>query len=366
MDRGLGAGQLVQLWHDSGVQSAFSIIVRLAWNLIPWCGLLFRPRESLEAEILFLRRQLALYRERGVKPRRVDAATRVMLTLLSRCFDWRSALLVVQSEPLIPWHRAGFRLWWRWKSQPGRPPIPKEFRELIRRMVRENPGWGQERIANELLLKLGLQVLPRTVAKYMPRPAPSRPRGDQRWSTFLRNHARAIIACDFCVAVTSTFRVLYVLVVIEHHSRRLVHFNVTAHPTAQWTRQQLREHDRDRIFSAEVDASIERLGLRVLKSPPRSPKANSICERVLGTLRRECLDWLIPLSDSHLRQTLKTWVTHYNRGRPRSALGPGVPDPPANSTAPLSKSRHRLDAFLSVHAKPILAGLHHEYSLARA
>jgi hypothetical protein len=170
---------------------------------------------------------------------------------------------------------------------------------------------------------------------------------------------------------------LYVLVVIEHHSRRLSHFNVTAHPTAQWARQQLREavgyeeryeyllHDRDSIFSAEVDGAIQRLGLRVLKSPPRSPKANSICERVLGTLRRECLDWLIPLSESHLRQTLKTWVAHCNRGRPHSALGPGVPDPPANSTVPLSISRHRLDDFRSVHAKAILAGLHHEYSLAR-
>jgi transposase InsO family protein len=215
-------------------------------------------------------------------------------------------------------------------------------------MARENPVWGQERIANELLLKLGLRMSPRTVAKYMPRPAPGRPRGDQRWSTFLKNHAQAIVACDFLVAVTSTFRVLYVLVVIEHHSRRLIHFNVTAHPTAQWTWQQLREavdceeqyayllHDCDAIFSAELDEFIKRLGLRVLKSPPRSLKANSICERVIGTLRRECLDWLIPLSDAHLRQTLKSWIAHYNRERPHSALGPGVPDPPVNSIAPLA------------------------------
>lgn len=169
---------------------AFSIIVRLAWHLLQWCGLLLRPRESLEAEILFLRRQLALYRERGVKPRRVDAATRVTLALLSRWFDWRSALVIVRPETLIGWHRAGFRLWWRWKCRSGRPLIPKELRELIRRMARESPGWGQERIANELLLKLGFQVSPRTVGKYMPRPAPGRPRGDQRWSTFLSNHAR--------------------------------------------------------------------------------------------------------------------------------------------------------------------------------
>jgi putative transposase len=130
--------------------------------------------------------------------------------------------------------------------------------------------------------------------------------------------------------VTGTFRVLYVFVVIEHHSRRLVHCNVTAHPTAQWTRQQLRDavgceeryryllHDRDAIFSAELDESIQRLGLRVLKSPPHSPKSNALCERVIGTLRRECLDWLIPLSEAHLRQTLKSWVAHYNGGRPHS------------------------------------------------
>jgi len=179
------------------VLSAFFIIVRLVLDLLQWCGLFLRPRESLEAENLFLRRQLALYQERGVKPKRLDAATRIRLALLSRCCDWRSALVVVRPQTLIGWHRAGFRLWWRWKSRPGRPPIPKELRELIRRMARENPVWGQERIANELLLKLGLQVSPRTVGKYMPRPAPGQPRGDQRWSTFLRNHARIIIACDF-------------------------------------------------------------------------------------------------------------------------------------------------------------------------
>jgi putative transposase len=124
--------------------------------------------------------ELALYRERGVTPKRVDAATRVTLTFLSRWFEWRSALVIVRPETLIGWHRAGFRLWWRWKSRSGRPPIPTELRELIRRLARENPGWGQQRITNKLLLKLGLQVSPRTVGKYMPRPAPARPRGDQR------------------------------------------------------------------------------------------------------------------------------------------------------------------------------------------
>jgi len=192
------------------------IILRLLADLVGLVVLSVRPRRSVEAENLFLRRELALYQERGVKPRRVDAATRVSLALLSRMFDWRGALVVVRPETLIRWHRASWRLFWRCKSRPGSPPIPLELRQLIRRMATENPLWGEERIANELLLKLGLRVSPRTLRKYMPKRPPGRPRGDQRWSTFVRNHAKAIVACDFFVTVTATFRLLYVLVLIEH------------------------------------------------------------------------------------------------------------------------------------------------------
>ena len=245
-------------------------------------------------------------------------------------------------------------------------------------MAKENPLWGQERIANELWLKLGLQVSPRTVGKYLPKRPTGRPRGDQAWSTFLKNHAQAIVACDFFVAITSTFRLLYVFVVMEHGSRRLIHCNVTAHPTALWTRQQLREalgyetayryliHDRDSIFSVELDASVGNFGLRVLKIPPRSPMANGICERLIGTIRRECLDWLIPLSEAHLRLVLKSWIGHYNRGRPHMVLGPGVPDPPAIVSRSMLRSRHILADFESVRSKAVLGGLHHEYSLAPA
>lgn len=213
----------------------------------------------------------------------------------------------------------------------------------------------------------------------MPNRTSGKPRGDQRWATFLRNHAKAILACDFFVTATARFRLLYVFVVIRHGSRRFLHFNLTAHPSAVWTLQQLREcigfeegyryliHDRDSIFAKTLDTSIERLGLKIIKSPICSPMANAICERLIGTIRRECLDWLIPMSEAHLRLHLKEWAVHYNGSRPHMALGPGVPDPPTSalrlSTRP---SRHRIGEGLAVRAKSILGGLHHEYSLAPA
>ena len=327
------------------MRSGAAIVLGVLSDLVSWIGLRFRQRGSLEAEVLFLRRQLALYVERGVKPRRVDAATRASMMLLSRLFDWRSALVAVRPETLIRWHRMGWKLFWRLKSRPGRPPIPVPIQALIRRMASENPLWGEERIANELLLKLGIRVSPRTVRKYLPRRPRGGPRGDLRWSTFLRLHAWGLIACDFFVAVTVRFRLLYVLVVIEHGGRRLVHFNVTAHPSAAWTLQQLLEvvgnadwynfllHDRDSIFASHLDESIRKLGVRVLKSPPRCPRANAVCERVIGTIRRECLDWLIPLSESHLRSILRSWITHYNGDALTWRWDPACRTPPCGAAA---------------------------------
>jgi putative transposase len=226
---------------------------------------------------------------------------------------------------------------------------------------------------------LGSGVSPRTVSKYKPKIPPGRPRGDQRWSTFLKNHAKAIVACDFFVAVTATFRTLYVFVVIEHGTRRLMQVNVTAHPSADWTLRQLRMvvgdeggnryliHDRDKIFAKALDDSIRALGVEVLRSPIAGPKVNAICERVIGTIRRECLDWMIPMSEAHLRSILKSWVEHYNQGRPHSRLGPGVPDPPrGTAVVAKSKSRHRLAAGALVLARAVLGGLHHEYCIERA
>ncbi len=273
------------MWHHKSVIALFQIVLRLLIDLIALIALGLRQRRATAAEILVLRRQIALYKERGIKPRRIDPVTRISLALLSRFFNWRDALVVVRPETMLRWHRAGWKLFWRLKSRAGRPRIPEQIQALIHRIADENPSWGQERIANELLLKLGIQVSPRTVSKYLPRRPRGRPRGDLRWSTFLRLHAQGIIACDFLIAVTATFRLLYVFVVIEHRSRRLIHCNITAHPSATWTLQQLREaiglqdrykyllHDRDSIFAKLLDESIAKLGVKVLKSPPLSTSA---------------------------------------------------------------------------------------------
>lgn len=190
-----------------------------------------KSQSTLAAENLFLRRQIGFLLEHGAKPRRPTNGTRVAMVWLSRLFDWEDAIAVVQPATFIRWHRAGFKLLWRWKSRPvGRPPIPEDLQRLILRMAEENPTWGQERIASELLLKTGIRLSARTVAKYMPNRPPGHRRRihSQSWKTFLRNHGKAIAACDFLTAVTLRFQVLYIFVVMEIGSRRILHTNVTA------------------------------------------------------------------------------------------------------------------------------------------
>jgi putative transposase len=209
-------------------------------DLVRMVAGVLRSRAPLSAENLFLRKQLALYVERQVKPRRADDATRITLVVLSWVIDWRRVLTVVKSDTLIRWHRKGFQLCWRWKSRPrGRPRLPADLRHVIAEMASANRTWGEKRIASELLVKLGVHVSPRTVRRYMATTRAPRD-GAQRWSTFVRNHASAVLACDFFMVVTATFRVFYVFVVLEIGSRRIRHWNVTEHPTADWTAQQFR------------------------------------------------------------------------------------------------------------------------------
>jgi hypothetical protein len=199
-------------------------------------------QSALVAENIFLRRQLALFVERKVRPRRTDATTRLVMRALTRFFGWREALVIVKPETLVRWHRTAFRALWRWKSRkPGRPLLPRNLRELIREMAAANPAWGEERIANELLLKLGIRVSPRTVRKYLDSGRPPGTTPGQRWATFVKNHAKGIVACDFLVTVTASFRIVYVFVAMEIGSRRILHIHVTAHPTAEWVLQQFRE-----------------------------------------------------------------------------------------------------------------------------
>ena len=247
-------------------------------------------------------------------------------------------------------------------------------------MAVANITWGEERIANELLVKLGVCVSPRTVRKYIPirdDGSPDRRNASHRWATFVRNHAKAVVAADFFNVVTVSFRVLYVFVIMEIGTRKMLHFNVTAHPTSEWTLQQFRkaigcEHDyrfvivdRDNKFSADLRRSVRGMGVRPLRTPRRAPQANAYCERLIGTTRRECLDFLIPLSEEHLRRFLTEWRDYYNRARPHSSLGPGLPTPCIELPMKPDQHRHQLPAQRAVASRSVLGGLHHDYRLSR-
>jgi putative transposase len=362
------------------LDSLLKLITNLVADGLLFFRLMFLSRTALSAEVLFLRKQLAFYQERQVQPRRLNDSARFSLILWSRLCNWKEALVIVKPGTLIGWHRKSFQLFWKGKSQAGRPRIPESIRDLIVQMAQENPTWGQARVSAELSVKLGIYVSPRTVRAYWP-PEPGR-RGHRRtcsqnWMAFVRNHAQSIVACDFLVVVTARFRTLYVFLLMEVGTRRIVHCNVTAHPTAAWTSQQLREaipsdhpyrfmiHDRDSIFSAEVDQQLEAFGLRVLHTPARAPKANAYCERLVGTMRRECLDFMIPLGEKHLRRILAAWVTHYNQGRPHLSLGPGIPEPAAVFLPLQGHDRHTFAQDCKVAAPAVLGGLHHEYRWER-
>ena len=261
-----------------------------------------RNRAQLLAENALLRQQLLVLR-RGVARPSVSRADRALLVLLAgHVRTWRRALLLVQPETLLRWHRAGFRALWRWQSRPGpgRPPLQTETVALIRRMAADNPLWGAERIRGELG-KLGIRVAKRTIQAYLRDTRPRRPRG-QTWSTFLRNHAETVWACDFLPVTDLLFRPLFAFFVVELATRRVVHVGATRHPTDAWVAQQLREatplgqrprhliRDNDRKYGAAFARVAAGSGIPILRTPHRAPRANALCERSLGSVRRECLD----------------------------------------------------------------------------
>ncbi len=324
---------------------------------------LFRDRSQLAPENLALRQQLAILHYKAPRPRLRDVDRAFWVSLARVCDQWRSALILVKPETVLRWHGRGFRYFWRWKSR-GRPSVSPEMIRLIRRMSRENPLWGAPRIRSELLL-LGYDVSEATVAKFMTRRGRRPP--SQTWRTFLRNHLRTTAACDFLVVPTATFRLLFCFVILSHDRRRILHFNVTAHPTAEWTTQQIVEafpaegtepryllRDRDSIYSHSFRHRLAGLGIREIVTAPQSPWQNPYAERVIGSIRRECLDHLIILGENHLRGILREYVRYYNKSRPHLSLE-------RNAPVPRSVEPSELGAVVAV---PQVGGLHHLYTRA--
>ena len=322
-----------------------------------------RTRASLQAEILALRHQLlVLQRSNNGHRVRLRATDRLLWVWLSRLWTgWRSALIIVKPETVIAWHRQGFRLYWRWKSRhgEGRPSVSSEVRDLIRRMSLANPRWGAPRIHGELL-KLGIQVSQATVAKYMVR---HRKPTSQKWRTFLKNHMRTLVSADFFVVPTITFRLLFVFVIFSHDRRRPVHFAVTANPTAEWTARQLLEafpwdsapryllRDRDGIYGEKFHETTEWLGIREVLTAPKSPWQNPYVERLIGSIRRECLDHVIVLNETGLHRVLKSYFEYYERTRTHLSLEKDAPIP--RTVQP--------PEFGRVIELPEVGGLHHRY-----
>jgi putative transposase len=325
------------------------------------------------AEVVALRQQLAVFKRKQARPklRRLDRFFWVALRHLWS--GWADALIIVQPETVVSWHRAGFRLFWSWRSRSrglGRPTISGEIRQLIRRMKADNPSWGAPRIHGELLM-LGLDISEPTVSRYLKR---LKPRGNaekaQRWLVFLKNHREVIAALDFFTVPTLTFRVLYCLFVIEHGRRRILHFNTTAHPTSEWIVQQLREAfplpnpyryvvlDRDAKFNPDVLGTLEASGIVPIQTSARSPWQNGTAERWVGSCRREMVDHIIPLNEEHLRRLGREYLSYYHGDRTHKGL---------RKQTPAGRSvEWRLNQRCEVLAVPRVGGLHHRYTWSSA
>jgi putative transposase len=343
-------------------------MVRLLLVLLRGLRSALRSHADLMLENLARRQELAAFAHSGRRPR-IRATDRLLWIALRRLWSrWTEVLLFVKPETVIRWHRAGFGFYWTWLSRrrrrPGRPPIDRGIRDLIRRMVTENPTWGAPRIHGELLM-LGFDVSERTVSRYLPR-RPPRPDAVARWLVFLRNHRDVIAAMDFFVVPTVTFRILYVWFAIDHGRRRVLRFDVTDHPAAAWVIQQLREtfpfvaaarhliFDRDSTFSAQVVATVRSFGIKPTRTVYRSPWQNGVAERWVGSVRRELLDHVVVGSERHLRRLLREYVAYYHDDRTHLGLDKATP-----AGRPVTRRR---DGGAEVVALPRLGGLHHRYN----
>ena len=345
-------------------------MLRLLRLLSIICARFFRSRRDLLLENLALRQQLAVLKQKHPQPR-FALSDKLFWVMLSRFWaHWNRALILVQPETVVRWHRAGFRLYWTWLSRHrvrvGRKCVRRELRELIFGMVAENSTWGAPRIHGELKM-LGFEISERTVLRWMRR-APRSPEPAKRWAAFLSNHSEAIAAMDFFTVPTITFGVLYCFFVIAHDRRRILHFNVTKHPSSAWVIQQLREAfpydsapkylilDRGPQFNTEVIDALKSFGIQPKRTSFRSPWQNGVAERWVGNCRRDLFDHVIVLNQRHLKRLMRDYVRYYHEDRTHLALEKGTPAAREASENPGADRR--------VISIPRLGGLHHRYDLA--
>ncbi len=335
-------------------------MVALIWFVLTVLASPFKSKSRLEAENTALRHQLIVLRRKVRGRARLSNNDRWFFVQLYRWFpSILQVLTIIRPETLVSWHRAGFRRYWRWKSRSrgGRPQIGTELRGLIRQMSMENLLWGAPRIHGELL-KLGFEVAQSTVAKYMVK---RRGLPSQGWRTFLRNHAPDVAAMDLFVVPTIGFDLLYAFIIVRLDRRDLVWINVTTNPTAEWVARQITEafpwdgvpgymiRDRDQIYGAVVTRRLHAMGIRDKPTASASPWQNGFAERLIGSIRRECLDHVIVLGEAHLRRILKSYAHYYNGVRTHRSL---------NKDAPVSRSVQRAGVISS---RAVLGGLHHRY-----